>query len=277
MIQIGYMQGRLSPIVNGMIQAFPWDTWQVELESAASIGLTCMEWTLDQERLYENPLMTPNGQAEIKALCQKWDIAIPSLTGDCFMQAPFWKAHGAARDSLLADFQALIKSCAAVGIGVIVIPLVDDGSLATQAEENTLVELVAAYYDLLREHSVKIAYESDYPPQRLATFIQRFDLSLVGINYDLGNSAALGFDPKEEFSAYSQFITNIHIKDRILGGTTVPLGTGAADFPTVFSLIQGMNYSGNLILQTARANDGAHAQVLQKYKDMVLQLLGGAK
>lgn len=275
MTQIGYMQGRLSPIVNGMIQAFPWDTWQGEFEIASSIGLNCMEWTLDQDRLYENPLMTSQGQTDIKALCQKWNFIIPSLTGDCFMQAPFWKVSGEQRDSLLADFQALIESCSAVGIGLIVIPLVDGGSLATQAEEDLLVEQIAAHYDMLRTHNVKIAYESDYVPGRLATFIQRFDTDLVGINYDSGNSAALGFNPTEEFTAYSTFITNIHIKDRLLGGTTVPLGTGAADLDTVVALIRDMKYDGTLILQTARAEDDQHAKVLKSYKDMMVGLLDG--
>ena len=55
------MQGRLCERVHGKIQAFPWRDWENEFPAAAAIDLHLMEWTLDQERLYENPLMTADG------------------------------------------------------------------------------------------------------------------------------------------------------------------------------------------------------------------------
>ena len=88
------MQGRLSPLVNGKIQAFPWDSWQQEFPAAENLGLGLMEWTMDQDRLYQNPLLTPQGQQEIRRLCQAYRLAISSLTGDCFMQAHFGKPKG---------------------------------------------------------------------------------------------------------------------------------------------------------------------------------------
>jgi hexulose-6-phosphate isomerase len=57
----------------------------------------------------------------------------------------------------------------------------------------------------------------------------------------------------------------VHVKDRVFGGTTVPLGTGNADFPTVFRLIREADYSGYLIMQTARAKDDDHAGALRQY------------
>ena len=47
----------------------------------------------------------------------------------------------------------------------------------------------------------------------------------VTVNYDTGNSASLGFDPVEEFKSYGHKITDLHIKDRLLGDASVPLGT----------------------------------------------------
>ena len=92
--QIGFMQGRLSPVVNGRIQSFPWNNWQNEIIESKEIGFSLMEWTLDEDGLYKNPLMTSEGQNEILNLCNEYDFHIESLTGDCFMQAPFWKAQG---------------------------------------------------------------------------------------------------------------------------------------------------------------------------------------
>jgi len=62
-----------------------------------------MEWTLDQETLYKNPLMSEVGRNQIRFLSNKYHINIPSLTGDCFMQAPFWKASGRDKNMLIGD------------------------------------------------------------------------------------------------------------------------------------------------------------------------------
>ena len=62
------MQGRLSPIVDGKIQAFPKDYWQSEFPIAEKLGIAAMEWTLDQEELYKNPIMNAPGQREIQSL-----------------------------------------------------------------------------------------------------------------------------------------------------------------------------------------------------------------
>ena len=92
--------------------------------------------------------------------------------------------------------------------------------------------------------------------------------SSFGINYDIGNSASLGFDCTAEVRAYGHRISNVHIKDRVLGGTTVPLGSGAANFPAVFSGLARVGYKGDFILQTARAADGDHLGALLRYKQM---------
>jgi hexulose-6-phosphate isomerase len=98
--RIGFMQGRLSPLVDGKIQAFPWEHWRQEFPISKSLDIHLMEWTLDQDHLYKNPLMTEVGRSEIRVLCSNNKVRIPSLTGDCFMQDPFWKATGLARSDL---------------------------------------------------------------------------------------------------------------------------------------------------------------------------------
>jgi len=268
--RIGFMQGRLSPLIDGKIQAFPWSYWQHEFFEAKKLGLRKMEWTLDQDHLHQNPLMTIAGQQEISTLCAQYDITIPSLTGDCFMQAPFWKASAQSRDTLTADFLSVINACAKVGIEMVVIPLVDNGSLDTLEQENILLEFLHSKTELMRKLNVKILFESEFSPAELKRFINLLPADLFGINYDIGNSAALGMDPLTEFDAYGHRICNVHVKDRFLGGTTVPLGNGNADFPTVFSLLREMNYAGNYIMQTARAEDGSHSEALRAYSQMIV-------
>lgn len=265
MNSVGFMQGRLSDVIDGVIQEFPRESWEDEFQIADEIDIHTMEWTLDQKDLQRNPLLTEDGRKRILHLCDKHALFIPSLTGDCFMQFPFWKAEGALQAELVADFVAIIKACGILEIGIIVIPLVDNGRLDTLEQEDVLVSILDKHTSVLRESGVRVAFESDFSPQELRRFIDRLDPGSFGINYDIGNSAALGFIPKQEFFYYGDRIINVHVKDRPLGSTTVPLGDGDADFESVFDHLAKSNYTGNYILQTARDSAGRHAQVISKY------------
>ena len=274
--RIGFMQGRLCSLVGGRIQAFPWDEWELEYPRAQELGLHLMEWTLDQERLRETPLLTAAGQARIRALGERHGLAVASLTGDNFMQAPFWKRSGDERRALQADCMDIVAACGAVCATMIVVPLVDAGALDDRGQEDLLVDFLLERRAEFRRHGVAVLFECDFKPQELGRFIERLPAGDFGINYDIGNSAALGFDPAEEFQCYGARIQNVHVKDRVLGGTTVPLGTGNADFETVFAQLAARRYDGNYIMQTARAADGDHAGALRRYAAMIRGWVGAA-
>ena len=273
MNQIGFMQGRLSPIEEGKIQVFPWSHWQSEFKIAQNLGFELMEWTIEQERLDENPLMTRSGRQQISQLCSQYCITIRSLTGDCFMQAPFWKSEGSQQRSLLEQMAEVLIAAASLEISYVVVPLVDNGSLENQQQIDNLYQGLEIIRPLLRDGNLKMVFESDFSPAKLLKLISDWDSKYFGINYDIGNSAALGYDPALEIATYGSYIGNVHVKDRLLGGTTVPLGKGNANLPLVFKLLKEANYSGQYILQTARAVDNDHAGVLCSYRDLVKQLI----
>ena len=80
----------------------------------------------------------------------------------------------------------------------------------------------------------KISFESDFNPKALQRFIKNFDKKYFGINYDVGNSAALNYNIDEEFNLYGNRIYNIHIKDRIKFGKTVILVKGNSNFSNLY-------------------------------------------
>lgn len=266
--RIGFMQGRLSLLVKGRIQAFPAEHWREEFAAAEALGLRLMEWTLDQEGLRENPLCTAEGRREIRGLCAAHGLSVPSLTGDCFMQAPFWKAEGERRAALLGDLRLVLEAAADLGVAWVVVPLVDDGRVEDDRQRDSLLRGLAEVQGLLGPPGPAILFESDLPPAALAAFVAPLDPRRFGVNYDIGNSAALGFDPAREMASFGHRVRNVHVKDRVLGGTTVPLGAGAADLRGAVRALAGAGYRGNYILQTARAADGNHAAALARYRDM---------
>ena len=273
----GFMQGRLSPLVDGKIQAFPTSCWQDEFPLGADLGFSQMEWTLDHIGLMNNPLMSREGRAEIRKLCRRNKIRVTSVTLDCIMQAPFYKTSGALRHGLLEDFSAVLDASAAAGIKVLVFPLVDDGRLETPEEEDALRSGLAVVQPVLDRNGMKLAFECDFEPEQLSALLVGLPSETCGLTYDIGNSAALGFDPVEEFRACGDRILHVHIKDRVEGGTTVPLGEGDARFDVVFRLLAELKYQGDFILQTARAGDGNHGAVLQKYLHQSMQWIKKAQ
>ena len=245
------MQGRLSPQYSNFIQCFPTNHWSNEFRKANKLNLKLIEWTLDFKDFYENPIFKKIGIKKIKFLKEKYKIKIDSLTGDCFMQKPFWKLKNTKFIKLFLD---TIKACGNLKIKYIIVPLVDNGSIRKNIHEKKLISILLKNIDLISSNKVCILFESDFNPKRLKKFINKLPSKHFGINYDSGNSAALGYDIDEEFRTYGKHIKNVHIKDRILKGKTVRLGSGNVDFKKLFKNLSKMQYDKNIILQTARSS-----------------------
>lgn len=256
------MQGRLSPMVDNRIQLFPKKNWKIEFEIAKKLKFKHIEWTIDYDTYSHNPILKEYGIKLIKKLSKKYSIKIQSLTGDCFMQKPFWKIS--RNKKLITDFKNIINSCSKIGIKYVILPLVDNGRIQNLEMETKLIEILKKYEKYLKVKKVQILFESDFNPKKLKNFIKKFNKDLFGINYDLGNSASLGYDIDEEFKNYFEYIKNIHIKDRVLNGTTVRLGKGNADFKKFFKNLKKYNYSNMLIYQTARSNQNKDIEELKK-------------
>ena len=110
----GVMQGRLLKPINNKIQAFPNNKGINELELVKGLNLKHLEWTLDDKNLEKNPLLSHKGQIQIKKLCKQNNITINSITGDCFMQKPFWKKEGIEKKRLLTKLKKIINGASKV-------------------------------------------------------------------------------------------------------------------------------------------------------------------
>ena len=167
------------------------------------------------------------------------------------MQKPFWKTF--KNKKLLNDLIKILNSCEKIGIKYIVVPLVDNGKIRDKKTEKNLINICKKLVKELKKKNIQILFESDFEPKKLKKFILNFDKRYYGINYDLGNSASLGYNIDDEFKNYSKYIKNIHIKDRVYNGNTVRLGNGDADFKKLFKNLKKYKYRNMLIFQTARS------------------------
>lgn len=250
---LSIMQGRLLPPVNGKLQAFPGPEWQSEFELAARLGLVAIELIAEVRGQNLNPLFDESASRRLEAETVRTGVAARSVCGDLIIEDH--QVHG--RDGLRRLIEGLIGRCATIGACRLVIPLVDEARIQDGDDllrVQRLLERAALRAD---QEEVELHLETDLKPATFATLLEPLPPQTVWVNYDTGNSAGLGYDPAEEFSAYGHRIGSIHVKDRLRGGGSVPLGSGHTQLATVFKLLAAKDYRGDLVLQPARGDPGA--------------------
>jgi L-ribulose-5-phosphate 3-epimerase len=271
--EIGIMQGRLSPRIDGKIQAYPASTWQKEFEIAQEIGYAAIEWIVEKP-VETNALMTDSGKAEIKKVIALTGVRIDYVCADIFMQQPLVRMTEETKSQNNEYLVTILKNAKEVGAIGVEIPFVDNSSIKNEKEKQEFIDVMQDAFKLAKDMDLKISLETDLPPIDFKVLLENIDLDYVQANYDIGNSASLGFDPKEELEAYGLKILNVHVKDRKLGSTTVPLGTGNANINYVIQKLQEIGYSGGLTMQAARGeNDIETAKEQLKYVRTLLNNL----
>ena len=263
--EIGIMQGRLSPRIDGKIQAYPASTWQKEFEIAQEIGYAAIEWIVEKP-VETNALMTDSGKAEIKKIIASTGVRIDYVCADIFMQQPLVRMTKDSKSQNKEYLSAILKNAKEVGAIGVEIPFVDNSSIKSENEKLEFIDVMQDAFKLAKDLDLKLSLETDLPPIEFRELLESIDLDHVQANYDIGNSASLGFDPREELEAYGLKILNVHVKDRKLGSSTVPLGTGNANINFVLQKLQEIGYRGGLTMQAARGeNDVETAKEQLKY------------
>lgn len=250
------MQGRLVPPEPDRFQAFPRDRWAEEFGYAAAAGLGCIEWIYDTYGADVNPLASDGGIAQLQELSAAHGIALRSVCADYFMEQPLVRVTAAERRARMADLAWLLDRCARLGVTRVVLPFVDNSAIQTSADLDVVVDALHEILPAAEALAVELHLETALDPQGFRKLLDRVPHRLVRVNYDSGNSASLGYHPDDEFAAYGDRVGSVHIKDRVRGGGTVPLGTGAADFGALFAGLRKIGYSSDLILQVARGTPG---------------------
>ncbi len=253
---LGVMQGRLVPKYEGRYQAFPIGNWQQEFIVAQQLGVGAIEFILDFNDAELNPLLSEDGITQIQQMTETTGVVVKTICADYFMEAPLHSSDAAVAQKSLAVLEALLETTRPLGITDIVIPCVDQSSLARDEDVARFVAVVKSVVGRFEAYNVNMSLETDLAPQPFLALLQQINSKNVTVNYDIGNSAALGYDPVEELDCYGDRISDIHIKDRIRNGGPVELGTGDADFDRFFNKLAEFDYQGPFIMQAYRDDEG---------------------
>jgi len=254
--EIGVMQGRLLPKYLGRYQAHPVGYWQKEFYVASQLGLDCIEFILDFNDAQSNPLLRDGGVDEIHSVAYKADVSVRTICADYFMTSPIHSDNRVVARESQQTLTRIIGKAAELGATEVVVPCVDESSLVGKKELDRFIQRLLSSVDVAEDKGVNLSLETDLNPESFGDLLERIGSDRVTVNYDIGNSASLGYDPVEELSVYGEKVTDIHIKDRELGGGSVILGEGNADFSSFFGALKKFDYKGPLIMQAYRDDQG---------------------
>ena len=266
------MQGRLLNKYQGRYQAHPLGYWKDEFKSAQEIGLDCIEFIFDYNDSEKNPLLTKDGLDQISLISENTGVDVLTICADYFMEAPLHSSDLSISEQSYKILIRLLNSAYQLGVTDIVLPCVDQSSLNCKQAIDRFVEKLYPVVEIAEKNKINVSLETDLAPEDFGALLDRFDSSRVTVNYDIGNSASLGFNPVEELDIYGERITDIHIKDRILGAGSVELGKGDANFSSFFKKLKEFDYKGPFIMQAYRDEEGI--EIFKKQLAWVQPYLG---
>ena len=183
------------------------------------------------------------------------------------MEAPLHSEHIEIANSSQELMIRLLNNAVELGVTDVVIPCVDQSTLGGKPVVDRFVKALLPIVVIAEKHGINLSLETDLAPQLFIELLERFNSNRVTVNYDIGNSAALGYDLFEELECYGKRITDIHIKDRVLGGSPVELGKGDANFYAFFNKLKEFDYQGPFIMQAYRDEEGV--EIFKKQLDWV--------
>jgi sugar phosphate isomerase/epimerase len=254
--KIGVMQGRLVPKYQGRYQAFPIGMWQDEFKVAKECNLDLIEFILDFNDAEENPLLRLGGVDEIVKISKDTGVSVKTICADYFVEAPLHSSDDKVAEESFKILERLLEVAKVLKITDIVIPCVDQSSLKNKEEVSRFIKQMAKIIPTIEKENINLSLETDLAPKSFVELLELIKSKKVKVNYDIGNSAALGYNAVEELDAYGELITDIHIKDRVLGGGPVELGQGNANFEKFFNKLREFNYQGPFIMQAYRDEEG---------------------
>jgi L-ribulose-5-phosphate 3-epimerase len=269
--KIGVMQGRLVPKYQGRYQAFPIGMWQDEFKVAKECDLDLIEFILDFNEAEENPLLRLGGIDEIVKIIKDTGVSVKTICADYFMEAPLHSSDDKVVEESFKILERLLEAAKVLKITDIVIPCVDQSSLETEEAVSRFIKQIARIIPTIEKENINLSLETDLAPKPFIELLDKLNSKNITVNYDIGNSAALGFDSDEELVTYGDRITDIHIKDRVLDGGPVTLGEGNADFGKFFSKLEEFDYQGPFIMQAFRDDEGV--EIFKQQLEWIKQFL----
>lgn len=253
----GIVQGRLSPQVGDFIQNFPND-WREEFKLAAKLGVSHIEWI-------DGAPNAPIGKHITEAMSEDFVVPVSGICLDWLVKTKLLTKYDLFINQIC--IHRSVKDAVRLDINRLVIPLLESASLQTlhSLDEKQFRLVVEMFDGFLKDNpNVIFSFETDMDVKVIKKFIDVLgQYKNFALTFDIGNLTKLGYNLEEHLGEYWMYIDGVHIKDCIVGGRTVPLGTGQTDLK-ILKFFTGIPTVKFITFQTAR-NEGLSEQAVYEY------------
>lgn len=120
----------------------------------------------------------------------------------------------------------VLEGAAEAGARVAVVPLFGK---AEPRDEDSMVPLLAAVRELAERAAavrLRVGLETALPVSVVLALLQRLDHPALGIAYDVGTAARLGYDPVADLKLLGPAVCQLRVRDTTPDGRRVLLGQG---------------------------------------------------
>jgi L-ribulose-5-phosphate 3-epimerase len=230
------MQGRLSPRPRDRLQIFP-TGWQREFETATQMGFEFLEWLLLATPAGDNPLQREQGRREIRQVVANTGLQVASVCAARFITDP------------LAGLPETIAAAAEIGARRVVVPLLEQAQIRSPKREEEAVACLEGCVDAAERAGITLLLELDVPGEACARILRRLDHPSVRVCYDSGNATALGLNAAVDVAPVLDRLGEVHVKDRLVAGASVTLGSGDTDFARFFEALRRGGFDRDVVLE----------------------------
>lgn len=274
---IGIQQGRLSPRLNGKLQAFPHGAWQREFSVAARIGFDAIEWLYETDRSERNPISSAQGRAEIKRVVAGSGVAVRSVCASYFIVNRLAGDSAEQTEKNLRALCELIDECAEIGAQRLLLPLLEGAAVDTPELQRRVLESLEVAAPLAARAGLVLGLEMEIAGADYAALIERAAHPAVRAYYDTGNSTAKGFDIALDVKPLLPLLCAVHVKDRKVGGGSVAIGSGDANYDGFLRTLAAAQFAGDFVFEHFFDRDPeGSARAALRYLREHLELAGKA-
>lgn len=259
------VQGRALPQNDELLQSFP-SNWMDEFPLMEQLGFDGIEWIYDKKSEFTNPILDPNEYQNIKTVSNNHHISLENIVFDWFIVHPLLKKENISLSTKIKKIVDLLDNSEKIGFRRVIFPLLEGNAIHNSNEKELFLKIFSD--DILPTLNLKdleIHFETSMSPNDEFDFINKLDNPQTKICFDMGNSASLGFDCTEVLNRIHPFLGSVHIKDRLINSSTVPLGEGSVDFLTIFSILNKIKFSGPISFQGYRDKNSNNIELLKSY------------
>jgi len=264
-IKISFVQGRLSKQIGSNFQYFPIDNWQNEIKEAKKIGLNNIEWIISD---FSNPIFNDEFAKLIIGYLKKFNIKISSLSLDFLMKQPFYSLK---IDDLKWLIQKLNLVSRKFGTLRINIPI-EEESRVFRHEQMIKLEKNLKYFKKKISKVFLISIETDISPDNLLKLLTKKSFKGIGINLDIGNIEANGYNIEIYFKKLKNLIFGVHIKNRNILFSKSKMLKNKKNLNYIFKNLNVLKKLNDITLQTYKDNKNFKNQLIKNLKLVNLKL-----